>query len=403
MDRGGKPALPTRGAASEKATLGTIRVSAPNMEVNATAKRAKVIPAADHGEARSAAHKHFSSLDGLRAIALSSVMIHHYAPMLFHGGSRLRDGLKLILDLGGLGVDLFFALSGFLITGILYDSIGRRDFFRRFYWRRSLRIFPAYALFLLPFLFIPSMFQHLGRWWFVLYLRNWAGPDPASDNWLGHLWSLAVEEQFYIFWALAVYFCPKRHLAKLIILLCVFALVFRGAMIVSGFSRYDQIRFTPARIDGLLMGGLVAIAWRRYPWAKVQRAAFYCAVLSALSFTGILVAVGTLDNHFAELVLPSLSAIFFASCVAVSLTRKSMLQSPALAHIAKYSYAMYLWHLLPYMFGQLILASLRGPSPAGMLLAKSLFIPVLFLVTYLLARISWATVEEPFLRLKDRF
>lgn len=373
------------------------------MELNATAKFPQIVTPADRSEALPESHRHFRSLDGLRAIALMSVMIHHYVPVLFNGGTRLRDGLKMILDLGGLGVDLFFALSGFLITGILYDSIGRRDFFRRFYWRRSLRIFPAYALFLLPFLFVPSLFQRLSRWWFVLYLRNWAGPDPASDGWLGHLWSLAVEEQFYIFWAVAVYFCPKRHLPKLILLLSFFALVYRGAMIASGFSRYDQLRFTPPRIDGLLMGGLVAIAWRCYPWPKVQRVAWCCAVLSALSFTGILLDVGTLENHFAELVLPSLSAIFFASWVAAALTSKSVLQSPVLAHIAKYSYAMYLWHLLPFTYGLAFLGRLESPSPGRTLLAKVLFVAVLFAVTYLLARISWATVEVPFLRLKDRF
>ena len=331
-------------------------------------------------------------------------MIHHYVPVLFDGGTRVRDALKMILDLGGLGVDLFFALSGFLITGILYDSVGQRDFFRRFYWRRSLRIFPAYALFLLPFLFIPSVFRNLSRWWFVLYLRNWAGPDPASDNWLGHLWSLAVEEQFYIFWALAVYFCPKRHLAKLIVLLSVFALVFRGAMISAGFSRYDQLRFKPARIDGLLLGGLIAIAWRCYPWGKVKRVAWFCAVISAISFTGILLHVGTLENHFAELILPSLSAIFFASWVAVALTSKSsVLQSQALAHVAKYSYAMYLWHLLPFAYGLGILARVESRHPTHMLMARSLFVIVLCIVTYLLARVSWAAVEAPFLRLKDRF
>ncbi len=373
------------------------------MEFNAPETLENVTRTADLRQSPAASHRHFGSLDGLRAIALSSVLVHHYTPVLFHGGTRLRDVLKTILDLGGLGVDLFFALSGFLITGILYDSLGRKDFFRRFYWRRSLRIFPAYALFLLPFLFVPHLFQNLSRWWFVLYLRNWAGPDPVSDGWLGHLWSLAVEEQFYIFWAVAVWLCPKRHLAKLIVLLCFSALIFRGAMIAAGFSRYDQIRFTPARADGLLLGGLVAVAWRRYSWPKVQTAARYCAMVSAVGFAGILIGFGSLENHVAELILPSLSAIFFASCVAVSLTRRSVLQSPVLAHVAKYSYAMYLWHLVPYMFGQVVLAEAEHASPTAAQVVKAAFIPVLFALTYLLARISWATVEEPLLRLKDRF
>jgi peptidoglycan/LPS O-acetylase OafA/YrhL len=173
-------------------------------------------------------------------------------------------------------------------------------------------------------------------------------------------------------------------------------------MIAGGFSRYDQIRFTPPRIDGLLMGGLVAIAWRRYAWPKAQKVAFYCAAISALAFFVILLECRSLENHFAELILPSLSAIFFASSVALSLTRRSVLQSPVLGHIAKYSYAMYLWHLLPYMFGQRVLAFAEASSPLAAMFVKALFIPALFALTYLLARVSWATVEEPFLRLKDR-
>src|SRR3954468_11446735 len=130
------------------------------MQIKLPAKPQEVTHAADRSETPPS-HRHFGSLDGLRAIALSAVLIHHYSPVLLHGGTPLRDGLKVVLDLGGLGVDLFFALSGFLITGILYDSVGRTDFFRRFYWRRSLRIFPAYGLFLLPFLFVSPLFQNL--------------------------------------------------------------------------------------------------------------------------------------------------------------------------------------------------------------------------------------------------
>jgi peptidoglycan/LPS O-acetylase OafA/YrhL len=347
-------------------------------------------------------HSRLQALDGLRAIALTSVLVHHYAPVLFSGGTPVRNFLLEIIDLGGLGVDLFFALSGFLITGILYDSLGESAYLRRFYWRRSLRIFPAYFAFLVPFLFKSQLFEHLSRWGFILYLRNWMGPDPISDNILGHLWSLAVEEQFYIVWAPVVCLCSRRQLPWLILILSASALLFRGEMISVGYSRYDQLRFTPARLDSLLLGGFVAIAWRTYRWSVVKCGALCCSILSAAGFTAIFVWKGTLENRLAELILPSLSAIFFASIVALCLTvRKSFLTKPLLANIAKYSYAMYLWHLVPHIYGQRILKLVDHQSMEAVLVVKLLYIPGLFLATYVISRASWTFIEEPFLGLKD--
>ena len=221
--------------------------------------------------------RHFGSLDGLRAIALLAVLTHHFVLGLIPEGTALQDGVRYLFELGGLGVDLFFALSGFLITGILIDAKGTSPsrFFGNFYWRRSLRIFPAYYLLVVPLLLLlPSLSQGIGRGWFLLYLRNWRGSDPNSDNILGHLWSLAVEEQFYLVWPIVVFLCPTRHLPKVIIGLSLSALAFRWWMYDAGFGRYELIRFTFSRMDGLLLGGLVAYGWRFWPqklisWAGV--------------------------------------------------------------------------------------------------------------------------------------
>ncbi len=329
-------------------------------------------------------------------MALISVIVHHYAPTVLASGSALRNAALYLLDLGGLGVDLFFALSGFLITGILYDSKGDSDYFARFYWRRSVRIFPAYFAFLFPVLLLPTLFNGISRWWFILYLRNWAGPDSRSDGLLGHLWSLGVEEQFYIFWAVAVFLCSRRHLPLLIGLLCAAAPLFRVWMLVGGYPRYDIIRFTVSRMDGLLLGALVAVAWRRWDWRSVKRIAYWSTLLSA-SGIALVLAFSGINGSVSQATLSTCSAVFFASLLAVLLDNESrFLSSSALAHIAKYSYAMYLWHLAPQWF----VASFMPQLLSGTL-AKLLYVPILFASTYALSRLSWRYVEWPFLRLKD--
>ncbi len=349
--------------------------------------------------------RHLFALDGLRALALLSVVLHHLLPALFAGGTPLRDAARFVLDLGGLGVDLFFALSGFLITGILVDSKGLPHFFSRFYWRRSLRIFPAYFLFLLPLLLIPRLYRTVGRPWFLLYLRNWRGADANSDGILGHLWSLAVEEQFYIVWALAVFLAPRRWLPYLILALSAAALPFRLWMSSAGYTSYEMIRFTPSRMDALLLGGLVALAWRSRHWPSVRRGALPVALLASAGYAVSQLPHGSVlitDARF------SFSAVFFAALVALAVDLRAasfpgrILCSRFLARIAKYSYALYLWHLLlqsAFVHGLTYLNRHFGSLAATV--ASIAGIPVLFAALYGVAALSWRYVEQPALRRKD--
>ena len=187
------------------------------------------------------------ALDGLRAIAIALVIFNHYLPRVLIASGK---GSSVILEMSGWagsGVDLFFVLSGFLITGILINAKGSSNYFRRFYWRRSLRIFPAfYALLLFALVAWPIIFRRISFPWFALYLRNWFGADRASDGTLGHLWSLAVEEQFYIAWSVVVYLCPRRHLLRLILALIVTAPLIRAGMHYAGYPDYLIFRVTPA-------------------------------------------------------------------------------------------------------------------------------------------------------------
>jgi peptidoglycan/LPS O-acetylase OafA/YrhL len=189
------------------------------------------------GEQRPAGAR-IPALDGIRGIAILCVMLYHFT---FYGGIEPT----LIVDkvyyhtalVGWFGVDLFFVLSGFLITGILYDTASAPQYFRNFYARRVLRIFPLYYgtlavfFFLIPLVIdISDTFEELLRdqLWYWSYLVN---VQIALEYWpsffaLGHFWSLAVEEQFYLVWPLVVFFLKRRSL----IAICVVCIV--GAFLV---------------------------------------------------------------------------------------------------------------------------------------------------------------------------
>ena len=333
-------------------------------------------------------------LDGLRAIAILMVMLDHFTPWAFRGNGPLDSFMNRVAGYGGSGVDLFFVLSGFLITGILVDSKGTENYFARFFWRRSLRIFPAFYAFMIPVsLAMPWLFTTgIGRGWFLLYLRNWRGPDAASDATLGHLWSLAVEEQFYCIWALVVFFCGRKLLWRVCLFLIAAAPLIRTAFHYLHVSGYMIFRVTPARMDSLLMGALVALAFRRgmdvVPYARIG---LVCGL------TGLLVLRTNINSLPTQIFWPSASPLFFASCLVLAVRGGSkLLRSPVLARISKYSYAMYLFHLLVgwWIFHW---CSAIGLPP------RTVAIPVAALGVFGVAALSWKIIEAPALQLKDRY
>jgi peptidoglycan/LPS O-acetylase OafA/YrhL len=206
--------------------------------------------------------QHYPALDGLRGIAIIAVIIYHNFP---YGDSLF----------GWLGVDLFFVLSGFLITSILMESVypvKKNGFLKKFYVRRVLRIFPLYYLFLLAFLFL---FPVLGiwkdevneyqenTWWFIFYLQNWLFTNdmPVHSQCLNHFWSLAVEEQYYLIWPFIILLLRKPQ-RLIIFLLCFLVILFLARSFVwyeqyPGFNYTTFYRFT--RFDGICIGSLVAL------------------------------------------------------------------------------------------------------------------------------------------------
>ncbi len=202
-------------------------------------------------------------LDGVRGIAALMVIVFHFFQMNPMSSGWLARRLQAATILGQTGVTLFFVLSGFLITRILLASREQPHFFRDFYVRRALRIFPLYYAFLtLTYIVVPLLSAHpvapvAKQWTYWAYLQNvaltlgWDATGPV------HFWSLAVEEHFYLAWPLLVYATDVVRLRRVTWCLVVLALAVRVLLLWQGI---DPFFFTLSRMHALLLGALLAIA-----------------------------------------------------------------------------------------------------------------------------------------------
>ncbi len=366
----------------------------------------------------------FPALDGIRALAVTLVFALHFGGGGTHGGRILRliDTARLR---GGVGVDIFFALSGFLITGILYDTRHDSHFFGRFFARRSVRIFPVvYLLFAVLFLLTPILHYHWRgkQFLFLVYLGNFAANAdftlydvlssryPAAHAQLGHLWSLCVEEQFYCFWPILVWLIRDR--VKLIwtsLGLSVLALLLRILMVELATPDAAQrwiARSLPFRLDGLLAGAILALLLRSPAAPALQRSMKWVFLAGLLP---LLVLYRFSPNYNAPLDLTlgfTLTAIASAGLIGMTL----LPGSPAyrLFHLrparilGKYSYGFYIWHVVWAIAWIQVLIFLTGRLHS-VALAGVVTLTLAFVATFLVAKLSYDLFEVRFLGLKRRF
>ncbi|MFZ1006070.1 MAG: acyltransferase, partial [Candidatus Sulfotelmatobacter sp.] len=287
------------------------------------------MPQAEHPLRMS--QRRIPQLDGLRGIAVLSVVLFHYVlsiPFPSGGaGARFQDCFRL----GVYGVDLFFVLSGFLIGGILLDSRASPRYFRTFYLRRFHRIFPLYYLWLALYVALGlSAFSHLppsirAVWtgWrptavYALFLQNLVRKQllGISAAWLGPLWSLAVEEQFYLLMPLAVRFLPKRRLAQFLVATIFLSPLMRAVVSTWAYPRAVRYVATPLRADALAMGVLLALALRDQKWqARIARNLrwLYATIMLLLSGVIYMSARSALpDNRMEGILIFLMGALFTA-------------------------------------------------------------------------------------------
>jgi peptidoglycan/LPS O-acetylase OafA/YrhL len=334
-------------------------------------------------------------LDVVRGIAILIVMVHNASHNL------LTLPFQGLWEYGWMGVDLFFVLSGFLITGILFDSKQTEGYFKNFYARRCLRIWPLYySVLFLMFVVIPLLRPSIGalvivrstpRWSYLFYLQNFLVPHPTgSVGPLGTTWSLAIEEQFYLVWAVVVRFCSYSQLRwSAITVICLSPLV-RGFLLLHHVNLYPNVF---CRLDGLMAGGLVALGVRAKTFRPVNylKAAWIGLFLSlALAFVSETLKARWITFSFSSL---ASAAFVYLALFATQRWFRKVMTNRVLAYTGTISYGLYLLHKLPFDAEQIFRL---GRHPVLELLAG-------LAASYAIATLSWFIFEKPFLKLKSFF
>lgn len=360
----------------------------------------------------------FPTLDGVRGLAILIVLMHNFSRLSQPDGI-VAHVLAAWFDRGWIGVQLFFVLSGFLITGILLDTRNAPNYFKSFFARRILRIFPLYYATLFVMFAVLPLF-HLARHaapseiWLLVYLSNWVQSFHPGVNSLGHFWSLAVEEQFYLLWPFVVYRCDARQVLRLSIVIAVTALAARGALLFAGFSKESVYEFSVCRMDALALGAAAAAMMRLPDWRgllvgreKQLLAWSLFILLAGAPLSHAYQQYDFLSQLFGYSFLAVAFALFILAVACADLSGRSgwsaLLRHDVLKHFALYSYAMYVLHIpLQGVVGLPLLRALGWEDHSSAWITL-LYIGAGTLVTYMAAMISYYAFEVHFLRMKPSF
>lgn len=370
---------------------------------------------------------HLPVLDGVRGLAILMVLLFHFV-----GGMQPTNAIERaivgVTNYGAYGVELFFILSGFLITGILYDARNEPHYFRNFYMRRVLRIFPLYygvlvlvlvVAPLIPLLRGPTLeFLVNHQWWAWLYGVNVyiAIQGDWSFSYLEHLWSLCIEEHFYFFWPLVVFLLAARPqlLIKVSLAVALTAMAARLTGSMMGLSWWTTYVLTPFRLDGLALGAFLAVTSRQpggldrlvraLPWVTVVATA---VLLATFGWTRLV------SRESMAFVLPVRASVIqvLLGCLLVWVlvaaersTISRLFRSRWLVFLGTYSYGLYVYHhFISYYLSvnqtEIEVARWLGSHGAAIALQATLGIAASIAIAWL----SYEYFEKRFLRLKPLF
>lgn len=334
---------------------------------------------------------HIPELDGVRGLAVLFVLLLH-----FHDPFQQGRPLGLLSDViarGYTGVDMFFVLSGFLITSILISTRHASNYFQAFYARRSLRIFPLAFLWIALFYWIALPLAHRHgqlpklpeseQIWYWLFLGNWRQGLGLNDGaTLGHFWSLGIEEQFYLLFSLIARYLRAERLYAVCIALILSSVALRALF---AWDNPYAWRITFLQLDPIALGALLACSGKALQWASRWRWPLMLIGVLGLAFplpAGMPILAGSIGA---------------AGLVAAAATRVvPLLRWPVLRSCGKYSYGMYVLH--PAWIAAVL--AKRYPGSRAVMLGVLVLGPLL---SYAMAVVSWNVLEKHFLKMKRYF
>ncbi len=343
--------------------------------------------------------KYFQQLDGLRCIAVTLVLFQHWMAKSYWAS---------MVGLGQVGVNLFFVISGFLITRILLGSkekqaLGERTIgmsMKTFYGRRFLRIFPVYYFVLLmTFIPFPGIIRESLPWnatfttnILIMLKGDWVGA-------VSHYWSLAVEEQFYLFMPLLLFLIPRGKILRVLYGMLAIGLLSRIVMWFMGYPFPVIYVATPCCLDILGAGGILAYYYEyRREWllrvsGRYHREMWWLGVLSLLSFLSI--EIFGLQNFIHVVLSRTILSLFFFLLVCKTIFEWSgkwgrFLEHPFIVYLGKTSYSAYLLHnFVPKLL-------FWAPLPENVFARFMIY----WVVLLILSTITWKLIELPVLRFK---
>lgn len=351
-------------------------------------------------------NKHIIQLDGLRFFAVLMVMVAHWAQ--WQWTNPILTKIPFVH-----GVTLFFVLSGFLITRILltnrekYDAgkLNKSSLIKNFYIRRFFRIFPIYYL-LLSFLYIINYNNTRELFpWLITYTSNiYQSIHNIYVGDFNHFWSLAVEEQFYLFWPFVILFIKPKKTLIAIILTIIIALLFRAYLFIFIGKWMATSYFTLSCMHALGLGALLAYLKLYKP--KIEKS-LSNPVWLYLTLAGYIVSL-IIQNQFNLAWYKEIFDDFFFSILAFFIILRASengftgvfkltLENKFVTYSGKISYGLYVYHLfMPTLFYFI------APKIGLAITNKYTFFIALYFLTFLVSHISWKLIESPINKLKDK-
>ena len=362
--------------------------------------------------------EYFPALEGIRGYAFLLIFVIHYTEVAARPANPALYPLFLLQNTAWFLVPIFFVLSGFLITRILWSTREREGYFRVFYLRRIARIFPVYYI---TIVFI-GLFGLLRHWQlrpqhllYLVYLQNFSQVSwdfnryiPANIN-LTHLWSLAVEEQFYLAWPLVIWLVrSEKALLRVSYGIIVFCFLVRVAWPLLHLPYEAAYFYTATRVDAIIMGSVLAFYFQRpLLWSRLIKLSriLIPAVWGTLIVLTLIRGTGWTDDYLGvAFSIPCMNLI--GACFVILALHPTgwfnrVCSGNFICGIGRLTYALYLFHVLyAHLFTKILANKLDRYLPH--FFSEVLMIAAAFALSMILALLSYRFIEGPAMRWKDK-